>query len=69
MIVMVPLIDAFGEGQHAAWTDGVRFVSVLFHVQKFALGQFDFRVIALHLSVCVLVLYLTVNVLAARANR
>jgi ABC-2 type transport system permease protein len=69
MVVMVPLIYAFGEGQHAAWAEGVRLVSVIFQVWSFSLGQFDFRIIALHLSVCVLVLYLTVNVLAARTNR
>jgi ABC-2 type transport system permease protein len=69
LVVMVPVLYAFGEGQHAAWADGVRFLSVFFQIQGFGLGQFDFRIVALHLSVCVLVLYLTVNVLAAHTNR
>ena len=34
-----------------------------------ALGQFDLRYLAFHLSVCVFVLYLTVKVLEMRANR
>jgi ABC-2 type transport system permease protein len=69
MVMVLPLVSVFAGHQHAAWADGIRFVSVLYQVQSFGLGQFDFRIIALHLSVCVLVLYLTVNVLAARTNR
>jgi ABC-2 type transport system permease protein len=69
MVMMLPLVYGVAARQHLAWAEGIRFVSVFFQVQSFGLGQFDFRVIALHLSVCVLVLYLTVNVLAARTNR
>ncbi|HZW30489.1 MAG TPA: ABC transporter permease subunit, partial [Isosphaeraceae bacterium] len=68
MIVMVPLVHLFGARQRAGWAEGVRFSSVLYQIQSLGLGQFDLRFLALHLSVCVLVLTLTVKVLEARTN-
>ncbi len=69
MVVLTPLIFFYGAGQHADWADGIRFVAVLFQVQTFGLGQLDLRYLALHLSVCVLVLYLTVKVVSLQTVR
>jgi ABC-2 type transport system permease protein len=69
MIVMVPLVYVFALRQHAGWAEGVRFSSVLYQVQGFGMGQFDLRYLALHLSVCVFVLNLTVKALEARTNQ
>ena len=69
MIVMVPLVHLFAVRQRAGWAEGVRFSSVLYQIQSLGLGQLDLRSLALHLSVCVFVLTLTVKVLEARANR
>ncbi len=69
MVVVVPLIFLFGARQHTTWADGVRFVALLYQVQSFASGQLDLRYLALHLSVCIFVLYLTVKVVEVRTNR
>ena len=69
MIVVVPLVFTFGVRQHTTWAEGVGFVALLYQIQSFALGQLDLRYLAIHLSVCVFVLYLTVKVLEMRANR
>ena len=69
MIVMVPLVLRFAARQHAGWAEAVRFSSILHQVRSFGVGQLDLRHLALHLSVCVLMLSLTVKVLEARANR
>jgi ABC-2 type transport system permease protein len=69
LIVMMPLVDYSAARQHTAWAEGVRFLAVTYQLQGFAAGQLDFRYVALHLSVCVLVLYLTVKVLETRTNR
>ncbi len=69
LIVMIPLVYLYAEQQHAGWADGLRFSSVLAQVRSFAMGQLDLRHLALHLSVCVLMLNLTVKVLESRSNR
>ena len=53
----------------APWADAVRFVAVLYQVQSFGTGRLDLRYLALHLSVCVFMLYLTVKVLECAAYR
>jgi hypothetical protein len=68
MIVMVPLVYQFAASQRAGWAEGVRFSSILYQVQNLGMGQLDLRYLALHLSVCALVLNLTVKVLEARTN-
>jgi ABC-2 type transport system permease protein len=55
--------------QRAGWAEGVRFSSVLYQIQSLGMGQLDLRFLAIHLSVCVFVLTLTVKVLETRANR
>jgi ABC-2 type transport system permease protein len=69
MVVVVPLVYLFAARQHTAWADGVRFVALLYQLQSFSLGQLDLRILVLHLSVCIFVLYLTVKVLEMRSNR
>jgi gliding motility-associated transport system permease protein len=69
MIVMLPLIYFFAARQHTGWAEGIRFSSVLYQIRTFGSGQLDFRYIAIHLSVCVFVLSLTVKMLENRSNR
>jgi ABC-2 type transport system permease protein len=69
MTVLLPVAYQFAAGQHAASADGLRFLSVLYQIQSFGLGQVDFRYLALHFSVCVFVLSLTVKVLQMRTGR
>ena len=69
LTVMFPLVYLYGAKQHAGWAEGVRFSSILYQVRNFGVGQLDLRHLVLHLSVCVLVLSLTVKVLEARSNR
>jgi ABC-2 type transport system permease protein len=69
MIVLLPLFYRFAADQHAPWADGIRHLAVLFQVQTFGLGQLDLRYLALHLSTCVFMLYLTVRVVSSHANR
>jgi ABC-2 type transport system permease protein len=69
LIVLVAIAYVFAAQQHYTWADGLRFVAVLFQIQSFGQGVLDFRYIAVHLSVCVFMLSLTVRVLEARSNR
>ena len=69
MVVLVPLFYLFALRQHSPWADGVHFLALLYQIRSFGLGQLDLRVLVLHLSVCVFVLYLTVKVLEMRTNR
>jgi ABC-2 type transport system permease protein len=55
--------------QQAAWAEAVRFVSVLSQIQSMGQGRLDFRTIALHLSVCLFALFLTVKVLEIHRSR
>ncbi len=69
LIVLFAIAYVFAAQQHYSWADGLRFVAVLFQIQSFGQGVLDFRYIAVHLSVCVFMLSLTVRVLEARSNR
>jgi ABC-2 type transport system permease protein len=69
LIVLVAILYLFAVQQHFTWAEGIRFVAVLFQMQSFGQGLLDFRYIAVHLSVCVFMLSLTVRVLEARSNR
>jgi ABC-2 type transport system permease protein len=69
LVVLVPVAYQFAVGQQASWTEGLRFLSVLYQVQSFGLGLVDFRYLALHFSVCVFVLSLGVKVLEMRTGR
>jgi ABC-2 type transport system permease protein len=69
MIFMVPLMLLFAARQRAGWAEAVQFTSILHQVQSFGVGRLDLRHLALHLSVCMLLLSLTVKVVSARGNR
>ena len=69
LIVIFPIGLFVRAQQHYAWADGIRFVAILYQIQSFGQGLLDFRYIAIHLSVCVFMLSLTVRVLEMRANR
>ena len=69
LIVLFAIAYVFAAQQHYSWADGLRFVAVLFQIQSFGQGVLDFRYIAVHLSVCVFMLSLTVRVLEMRSNR
>jgi ABC-2 type transport system permease protein len=69
MVVLVPLVYLFAARQRMPWAEGARFVALLYQIQNFSLGQLDLRYLALHLSVCIFMLFLTVKVLETRTNR
>lgn len=66
LVLMTLLLYFYAAGQQLAWAEAVRFLCVLVQVQTFGSGQLDLRFIALHLSVCTFMLYLTVKVLQSR---
>lgn len=68
VLVVMTLLAAYLPATRgwAAWTDAARRVAVIHQIHDFALGRLDLRTIALHLSVCVLVLHATTSLLAAR---
>jgi ABC-2 type transport system permease protein len=69
MIVLVPLTLLFAARTRAGWAEAVQFTSILHQVRSFGVGRLDLRHLALHLSVCVLLLSLTVKIMSARGNR
>ncbi len=66
LILMTSIISAYAIARRASWAEAMQFVSVLDQVRAFGSGQLDLRFLALHLSVGVLMLYLTVKVLEYR---
>jgi ABC-2 type transport system permease protein len=69
LVVIFPVAYLFAARQHVEWADRLRFVTVLYQIQSFAMGQLDLRYLAIHLSVCVFMLSLTVSALRAQTNR
>jgi ABC-2 type transport system permease protein len=69
LVAIAPLFYIFALRQHAGWADAIRFWALLFQIQSFGLGELDLRVVVLHLSVCLLMLYLTARVLRTGAGR
>jgi ABC-2 type transport system permease protein len=70
VLFLLILISSIGYSyavvRRASWAEAMQFVSVLHQVSTFGSGQLDLRFLALHLSVCFLMLYLTVKVLQYR---
>jgi ABC-2 type transport system permease protein len=66
LVLMTLLVFEFAQGRGSSWAEALRFVSVLFQVTSFGTGQLDIRYIALHLSVTIFMLSMTVKVLQAR---
>jgi ABC-2 type transport system permease protein len=69
LVVIFPVAYLFASSQHADWADGLQFLAILHQIRSFGFGRLDLRYLAVHLSVCVFVLFLTVKVLEMRANR
>ncbi|WP_165249021.1 ABC transporter permease [Paludisphaera soli] len=70
LVVMTLLLTDFLSSRRlAGWADAARHVAVLHQIHGFALGRFDVRTVALHLSACVFLLYATTTLLAARRGR
>lgn len=65
-LVLLIMVYDVAHDRGSSWADALRFVAVLFQVTSFGTGQLDVRYLALHLSVAVFMLYLTVKVLQAR---
>jgi ABC-2 type transport system permease protein len=66
LVVLTLLLYFQGVRQQASWAEAVRFVAVYIQVRALGQGQLDLRTIALHLSVCVLALFVTVKILENR---
>lgn len=66
LIVMVHAGYTYALFRRSSWAEGLQFVSVTYQIGSFGLGQLDLRFLALHLSVTVMMLYLTVKVLEYR---
>jgi len=70
LLVLLTLLGySYAIERQASWADAVRFVAVLYQVQSFGTGRLDLRYLALHLSVCIFMLYLTVKILESRRYR
>ena len=63
------VLAAYAASLRSAWSDAIRFVTILIQVQSFGFGQLDLRYLCLHLSACVLALYLAVKVLEVNRGR
>jgi ABC-2 type transport system permease protein len=70
LLVLLTLLGySYAIERQASWADAIRFVAVLYQVQSFGTGRLDLRYLAMHLSVCVFMLYLTVKILESRRYR
>jgi len=69
MVVLSLLLYYYAVRQQSTWAESARFLSVFYQVQGFGAGRLDFRTIALHLSVCVFTLFLTVKILEIHRGR
>jgi ABC-2 type transport system permease protein len=66
LVLLTMLMYLYAVSAQARWADAVRYVAVLSQVQTFGTGRVDPRFVALHLSVCTFMLYLSVKVVEAR---
>jgi len=66
VVMTLLLVDFLTTRRLTGWADAARHVAILHQIHGFALGRFDLRTIALHLSTCVFMLYATTTLLAAR---
>jgi ABC-2 type transport system permease protein len=69
LIVVIPLAHQYVARQQSTWSDALGFVAILSQIRSFGMGQLDLRYLVIHLSVCILLLNLTVKVVAMRTNR
>jgi ABC-2 type transport system permease protein len=69
LLILTMLAFNYGFERQAAWAEPVRFLALLYQVQSFGTGRLDVRFLALHLSVCVFMLYLTIKILESGRYR
>jgi ABC-2 type transport system permease protein len=69
LIVVVPFGYQIAAQRQSAFAEGLGFVAVLNQIRSLAMGQLDLRYLFIHLSVCILLLNLTVKVIGMRSNR
>ena len=68
LVVLTQVGYYYALSKQASWAEGMKFLAVLDQVRSFGSGMLDLRFLALHLSVCLFMLYLTVKVLQTRRS-
>jgi ABC-2 type transport system permease protein len=68
LVFTFPAAYLFAASRHAGWADGIRFIAIYYQIQSLGMGLLDLRYIAVHLSVCLFVLGLTVKAIQLRTN-
>jgi ABC-2 type transport system permease protein len=69
LLAIPPLFYDVAVQQHSNWADVIQFTALYFQLRSFALGELDLRVVMLHLSVCLLALYLAVSIVRSNSGR
>lgn len=69
IVILSSLVFSYAASSRAEWADAARFVALLYQAHTFGAGQLDLRFLALHLSVTVIVLYVTVKNLEFRQGK
>jgi hypothetical protein len=64
LLTRLALVDAVQ--RRAPWAEALKYATVLSQIQDFAVGRLDLRYVALHLSVTVFMLYVTVKFVESR---
>jgi len=62
LILLTTVLANYAAYRRSSYAEGLQFVSVLNQMGTFGSGRLDFRFLAIHLSTCVLMLYLTTKV-------
>ncbi len=66
LILLTMILTEFAVTRRASWAEALQFVSVTNQLRTFGTGRLDLRFLAIHLSTCVLMLYLTTKVVQFR---
>jgi ABC-2 type transport system permease protein len=66
VVLLTLLVYKDAADRQTGWAEAFRFLSVIYQVHQFGTGQLDLRFLALHLSVTVFMLFLTVKILEIR---
>jgi ABC-2 type transport system permease protein len=69
LVVLTEVAYEMANQAQSGRAEVLRFVALWSQVQSFSTGRLDLRYLALHLSVCVFMLYLTVKLLEVRRSR
>jgi ABC-2 type transport system permease protein len=69
LLLLTSLVYSYAYQHQAPWADAARFIALPVQVQSFGSGQLDLRFLTIHLSVSVLMLYLTIKILEFRRDR